>query len=117
MVLKMKASEFDKDGLYSDKRGRKNHCLIGDYLEIPFFLDLPLGLARPTMSNDVEEILLKMFVRSDFCIRFFESSTSSLLQISEQLKQRITFGESKMESKWNQFYIYRLGINVWGNYI
>ena len=69
MVLKMKASEFDKDGLYSDKKGRKNHCLIGDYLEIPFFLDLPLGLARPSMSNDVEEILLKMYVRSDFCIR------------------------------------------------
>ena len=23
----------------------------------------------------------------------------------------------KMESKWNRFYIYRLGSNVWGNYI
>ena len=22
-----------------------------------------------------------------------------------------------MEPKWNQLYIYRLGINVWGNYI
>ena len=37
MTLKMKVSEFDKDGLYSNKRGRKDHCLLGDCLEIPFF--------------------------------------------------------------------------------
>ncbi len=69
MTIKMKASGFDKDGLYSDKRGRKKHCLLGDYLEIPFYLDLPLGLARSTNSNDVEEVLLKTFVRSEVCIR------------------------------------------------
>ena len=82
MTLKMKASEFDKDGLYSNKRGRRDHCLLGDYLEIPFFLDLPHGRARSAMSNDVEEILLKMFVNSDVCIRCHTPLTHELLMFA-----------------------------------
>ena len=82
MALKMKASEFDQDGLYSNKRGWKDHCFLGDYLEIPFFLDLPHGRARPSMSNDVEEILLKMFVNSDICIRCHTPLTHELLMFA-----------------------------------
>lgn len=47
MTLKMEASDFDKDGLYSNKRGRKDHCLLGDYLEIPLFWIFHLVLLGP----------------------------------------------------------------------
>lgn len=45
-------------------------------------MDLPLGVARPSMSNDVEEILLKMFVGSDVCIRCHAPLTHELLMFA-----------------------------------